>query len=141
MQFIQIHTNFSDSMSCNIFQTWSLTYNLRTQTDFRKSSPSTSQYGLSSSRGLGSIVSDMVLLKIKNLKSIESFKEKIREWRPIKDSMDGAISFAKWLMCGLLNINCFRDSRKTKFMKSSFTFISLDLSIVSLSISYKVKNL
>ena len=66
----------------NIFQPRSISYNLRSQTDFIRSNASTNQYELNSVRCFASKVWQMIPLEIQNSVSIESFKEKIRKWDP-----------------------------------------------------------
>ena len=50
VELFKVKQNFSNLMLCNRFQTQSISYNLRSQTDFIRSNASTSQYGLSSMR-------------------------------------------------------------------------------------------
>ena len=57
-------------------------YNLRTQSDFLKNSVNSSKYGLNSIRFFGSKVWQMVPMQIRNLKSLEDFRNKIRRWEP-----------------------------------------------------------
>ena len=69
-------------MLCNILQIRSISYNLRSQTDFIGSNASTSKYGLNFMRCFTSKVWQMIPLEIKIPVSIKSFKEKIRKWEP-----------------------------------------------------------
>ena len=57
-------------------------YNLRTQSDFFRDSVNSSKYGLNSKRFFASKVWQMVPMEMKNLKSLEDFKNKIRKWEP-----------------------------------------------------------
>ena len=82
IELFKVRQNLSNSLLCSIFQTRSISYNLRSQTDFIRSNASTSQYGLNSMRCFASKVWQMIPLEIKNSVSIESFKEKIRKWEP-----------------------------------------------------------
>ena len=82
IELLKVKQNLSNSLLCNIFQTRSISYNLRSLTDFIRSNASTSQYGLNSMRCFASKVWQMILLEIKNSVSIKSFKEKIRKWEP-----------------------------------------------------------
>ena len=66
-------------MLCNIFQTLSISYNLRSQTDFIRGNASTSQHALDSIRCFASKVWQMIPLEIQNAVSIEIFKEKFRK--------------------------------------------------------------
>ena len=52
----KVKQNLSNSMLSNIFPTRSISYNLRSQTDFIRSNASTSQYGLNSIRCFASKV-------------------------------------------------------------------------------------
>ena len=74
IELFQVKQNLSNSFLCNIFNTRSVSYNLRSQADFIHAS--TSQYGLNSMRCFASKVWQMIPLEIKNSVSIESFKEK-----------------------------------------------------------------
>ena len=47
-ELFKVKQNLSNSMLSNIFPTRSISYNLRSQTDFIRSNASTSQYGLNS---------------------------------------------------------------------------------------------
>ena len=49
-ELFKVKQNFSNLMLCNRFQTQSISYNLRSQTDFIRSNASTSHYGLNSMR-------------------------------------------------------------------------------------------
>ena len=82
IELFKVKQNLSNSMLSNIFPTRSISYNLRSQTDFIRSNASTSQYGLNSMRCFASKVWQMIPMEIKNSVSIESFKEKIRKWEP-----------------------------------------------------------
>ena len=82
IELFKVKQNHSNSMLSNIFLTRSISYNLRSQTDFIRSNASTSQYGLNSMRCFASKVWQMIPVEIKNSVSIESFKEKIRKWEP-----------------------------------------------------------
>ena len=74
---LKVKRNLSTSMLSNIFPTRSISYNLRSQTDFIRSNVSTNQYGLNSMRCFASKVWQMIPMEIKNSVSIVSFKEKI----------------------------------------------------------------
>ena len=57
-------------------------YNLRTQSDFLRISVNSSKYGLNQIIFFTAKVWQMVPMEMKNLKSLESFKNKIRRWEP-----------------------------------------------------------
>ena len=67
--------------SCFLFL-FLLTYKLRSQTDFTSICVNTKKFGLNSLRYFASNVWSMVPLEIKNSRSIEIFKTKIRNWEP-----------------------------------------------------------
>ena len=56
IKLFKVKQNPSNSMSSNILPTRSISYNLRSQTDFIRSNASTSQYGLNSMRCFASKV-------------------------------------------------------------------------------------
>ena len=67
---------------CNIFKTRTLTYNLRSQTDFVRDCVNTRRYGLNSLSYFAPKVWDMIPLEIKNINSLQKFKTEIRKWAP-----------------------------------------------------------
>ena len=70
IELFKVKRNLSHSMLSNIFPTRSISYNLRSQTDFIRSNASTSRYGLNSMRCFASKVWQMIPMKIKNSVSI-----------------------------------------------------------------------
>ena len=63
----------------SIFPPRLIKYNLRTQSDFFKNSVNSSNYGLNSIRFFASKVWQTVPMEIKNLKSLQDFKNKTRK--------------------------------------------------------------
>ena len=57
-----------------------LTYNLRSQTDFVRDCVNTRRYGLNSLSYFALKVWDMIPLEIKNINSLKKFKTEIRKW-------------------------------------------------------------
>ena len=82
IELFKVKQNLSNSVLSKVFPARSISYNLRSQTDFIRSNASTSQYGLNSMRCFASKVWQMTPMEIKNSISIECFKEKIRKWEP-----------------------------------------------------------
>ena len=78
----QIKENLSNEIMCSTFPPKLIKYNLRTQSDFFRNSVNSSKYGLNSIRFFASKVWQMVSLEMKNFKSLEGFKNKIRRWEP-----------------------------------------------------------
>ena len=72
----KVKQNLSNSMLSIIFPTRSISYNLRSQTDFIRSSASTSQYGLNSMRCFASKVWQMIPMEIKNQFLLKVSKKK-----------------------------------------------------------------
>ena len=66
----------------DIFQTRSIRYDLRSQTNFRGHCVNTKKFGLNSLRFFAAKVWNIVPSEIKNSESVEVFKNKIRKWRP-----------------------------------------------------------
>ena len=79
IELFKVKQNLSNSMLSNMFPTRSISYNLRSQTDFIRRNASTSQYGLNSIRRFASKVWQVIPLEIKNSVSFVSFKEKKSE--------------------------------------------------------------
>ena len=69
---------------CNIPKTKTLTYNLRSQTDFVGDCVNTRRYGLDSLNYFAPKVWDMIPLETKNINSFQKFKTEIRKWAPKK---------------------------------------------------------
>ena len=68
----------------DIFDHRSLTYNLRSQTDFARPAANIEHYEIESLRYMTSTVWDIVPNDIKNLDNLEDFKAMIRMWEPSK---------------------------------------------------------
>ena len=66
---------------CDIFETRSLDYNLRSQIDLR-ARVNTSSFGLNTLKYLATKIWDIVPYKIKSVGNIHLFKKKIRHWKP-----------------------------------------------------------
>ena len=66
----------------SIFPPRLIKYNLLALSDFFGNSVNRSKYGLNSIRFFASKVWQMVPMEMKNLKSLEDFKNKIRNWEP-----------------------------------------------------------
>ena len=65
-----------------IFQTRSIRYDLRSQTDFGGHCVNTKKFGLNSLRFFAAKVWNIVPSGIKDTASVEIFRNKIRKWRP-----------------------------------------------------------
>ena len=79
-ELYKIKENLSNEIMSSIFPPRLIKYNLRTQSDFFRNSVNSSKYGLNSIRFFTSKVWQMVPMEMKNLKSFEDFKNKIRRW-------------------------------------------------------------
>ena len=66
----------------SIFPRKLIKYNLRIQSDFFRNSVNSSKYGPKSIRFFASKVWQVVPVEIRNLKSLEDFRNKIRRWQP-----------------------------------------------------------
>ena len=82
IELYKIKENLSNEIMSSIFPPRLIKYNLRTQTDFFRNFANSSKYGLNSIRFFASKVWQMVPMEMKNLKSLEDFKNKIRKWEP-----------------------------------------------------------
>ena len=67
-------------MMCNNLKARTLTYNLRSQTDFVRDCVNTRRYGLDSLSYFASKVWDMIPLVIQKLNSLQKFKTEIKNW-------------------------------------------------------------
>ena len=65
---------------CNVFQTRNVNYNLRSETDFIRTSVNTSNFGLNPLKYLAAKTWDFVLYDIKSVKIQILFKKKIINW-------------------------------------------------------------
>ena len=77
-ELFKVKNNLSYRIVCDIFETRNFNYNLRSQTDFVR----TSCFGLNSLKYLATKIWDTVSCDIKSTGNLNSFKEKIRNWGP-----------------------------------------------------------
>ena len=82
MELLKVKGNLSNNIMSDIFQTRKINYSLRSHTDFASICVNTKKCGLNSLRYFASKVWSMATLEIKNSRSIEIFKTKIRNWEP-----------------------------------------------------------
>ena len=82
IELFKVTQNLSNVIISNIFKKRTLTYNLRSQTDFVRDCVNTRHYGLNSLSYFAPKVWDMITLKIKNINSLQKFKTEIRKWAP-----------------------------------------------------------
>ena len=82
IELFKIKSGLSNNIMYDTFQTTSLRYDLRSQTDFGGHCVNTKKFGLNSLRFFAAKVWDIVPSEIKNSESVEVFKNKIRKWRP-----------------------------------------------------------
>ena len=73
---------FKKILTYTIRKIRTLTYNLRSQTDFVRDRVNTRRYGLNSRSYFASKVWDMIPLEIKNINSFQKFRTEIRKWAP-----------------------------------------------------------
>ena len=78
IEIYKIKQNLSNEIMTSIFPPKVIKYNLRTQSDFLRISVNSDKYGLNSVRFFASKVWQMVRMEMKNLKSLEDFKNKSR---------------------------------------------------------------
>ena len=79
-------TNLSNVIIHNILKTRTLTYNLRSQTNFVRDCVNTRRCGLNSRSYFAPKISDMVPSEIKNVNCLQKFKTEIRKWAPENSS-------------------------------------------------------
>ena len=82
IELFKIKSGLSNNIMYDIFQTRSIRYDLRSQTDFGGHCVNTKKFGLNSLRFFAAKVWNIVLSEIKNTESVEVFKNEIRKWRP-----------------------------------------------------------
>ena len=82
IELFKVTQNLSNVIISNIFKKRTLTYNLRSQTDFVRDSVNTRRYGLNSLSYFAPKVWDMIPFQIKNINSLQKFKTEIRKWAP-----------------------------------------------------------
>ena len=80
IELYKIKENLSNEIMSSIFPPRLIKYNLRTQSDFFRNSVNSSKYGVKSIRFFASKVRQVVPMGMKNLKSLEDFRNKIRRW-------------------------------------------------------------
>ena len=84
IELFKVEKGIANPILCDIFPLRSIGYNLRSQTDLSGSSVNTTHFSLNSPRYFASKVWNMVLLELKNLNDVESFKSEIRKWEPMQ---------------------------------------------------------
>ena len=82
IELFKVKNNLSNRITCDIFETRNLDYNLRSQIDFIRTRVNTSSFGLSSLKYLATKIWDIVPYEIKSVGNINLFKKKIRNWEP-----------------------------------------------------------
>ena len=81
IELFKFKENLLNITMSDILQSRSLTYNLRSQTDFVGSFVNTRRFSLNSHRYYASKVWNIVLSDIKNVSNLHSFKNKIKKWK------------------------------------------------------------
>ena len=82
VELFKVKENLSNTIMSDVFPTRLLNYNLRSQTDFLRSTVNTTKFGLNSLRHFASKVWSMIPIEIKNSSTVEIFKSKISKWEP-----------------------------------------------------------
>ena len=82
IELFKVKENLSNTLLNNILQTRTLTYSLRSQTDFARNFVNTCRFGLNSLRYFASKVWNIVPSDIKNASNLHIFKNKISKWEP-----------------------------------------------------------
>ena len=82
IELFKIKKNLSNTIMNDILQSRTLTYNLRSQTDFVRSFVNTSRFGQNLPPYFASKVWNIIPLYIKNISYLRIFKNKIRKWEP-----------------------------------------------------------
>ena len=82
IELFKVKRNLSNVIMCNISKARTLTYNVRSQTDFVRDYVNTRRYGLNSLTYFAPKVWDIIPLEIKNINSLQKFKTEIRKWAP-----------------------------------------------------------
>ena len=82
IELFKIKKNLSNTIMNDILQSRTLTYNLRSQTNFVRSFVNTSRFGQNSPPYFASKAWNIIPLYIKNISYLRIFKNKIRKWEP-----------------------------------------------------------
>ena len=80
VEVFKVKENLSNIIMSDIFPTRALNYNLRSQTDFLRSTVNTTKFGLNSLRHFASKVWSMIPIEIKNSSTVEIFKSRMSKW-------------------------------------------------------------
>ena len=86
IELFKVKRNLSNVIMYNIFKKRTLTYNLRSQTDFVRDCVNTRRYGLNSLSYFAPKVWDMIPLEVKNINFLQKFKTEIKTWTPENSS-------------------------------------------------------
>ena len=83
IELYKVKNNFSTDIMNELFPLRESNYNLRKQGDFAISALNTSTYGISSLRFFASKIWREIPNEIKELKTVDQFKTKIKKWTPV----------------------------------------------------------
>ena len=82
IEIFKVKNDLSNAIMNDIFELRSVSYSLRSQTDFVRPSVNTEHFGINSLRFFANRVWDIVPNEIKNSRNLDVFKSKIRKWEP-----------------------------------------------------------
>ena len=82
VDLFKVKENLSNTIMGDIFPTRVPNYNLKSQTDFLRSTVNTTKLGLSSLRHFASKVWSVIPIETKNSSTVEIFRSKISKWEP-----------------------------------------------------------
>ena len=81
-EIFKVKTGIAPELMKDVFEFADVPYNLRNQSKCRRSIPCTERYSIETASSIGPKLWDKVPTEIKNSKSLEEFKARIKSWVP-----------------------------------------------------------
>ena len=81
-EIFKVKTRRAPELMKGVFEFADVPYNLRNQSKCNRSIPCTEKYGIKTASSIGRKLWDKAPTEIKNLKSLEGFKARIKSWVP-----------------------------------------------------------
>ena len=81
-EIFKVKTGIAPELMKGVFEFTDVPYNLRNQSKCNRSIPCTERYGIETASSIGPKLWDKVPTEIKNSKSLEEFKVRIKSWVP-----------------------------------------------------------
>ena len=81
-EIFKVKTGIAKELMKGVFEFADVPYNLRNQSKRNRSIPNTERHGIETASSIDLKLWDKVITEIKNFKSLEKFKKRIKTWVP-----------------------------------------------------------